>query len=408
MIGVAPVSVSREIYTDAKNSVVDVSSFREWINVKSEFFIGDFLSLHGAKIARHENVKQIMTYHSDNNDWSITSASKDALIATLLGLVPDDGAKVHNRVFLDAIRDWYCGLDSESKIDNAVAAKDHLDRKGHNIARMILEANHHLGSGNVRLLDVGGNDGKLTSYVAAHLNENLRVPVHPYVLEIETGVSWDHNSNIVCEAENNKNESVRTIYYDGRDMTSGRVFGSEVGNPLADGRGFDCAMYQHSLHHFPSSEIQQQSLKQIYGLLSDGGVLTVSEHSSALGGSELDLMHMMTEVYSDLHRDPEMSADELEERYNAYVERETPANYFSQTNLLDMTRKAGFTPVSVTDISDKAERTYSMTFIKNADSILDRHRALNALTDPGALKADVAKFETTPLYTGVRSFDGVF
>ncbi|MNQ92434.1 hypothetical protein D3C85_1078600 [compost metagenome] len=122
----------------------------------------------------------------------------------------------------------------------------------------------------------------------------------------------------------------------------------------------------------------------------------------------MDLMHMMTEVYSDLHRDPEMSADELEERYNAYVERETPANYFSQTNLLDMTRKAGFTPVSVTDISDKAERTYSMTFIKNADSILDRHRALNALTDPGALKADVAKFETTPLYTGVRSFDGVF
>lgn len=408
MIGALSLSSGNVNYSTSTRPVIDFSSFKGELNVRSEYFIGDFLYLHGAKIGRHEDVKQVMTYHSDNNDWSITTESKNALIDNLLALLPGDGTKVHNRVFLDAVRDWYCGLDSGSKIDNVVAAKDHLDRKGQSIARMILEANHHLGSSNVRLLDVGGNDGKLTSYVAAHLNESLNVPVHPYVLEIETGVSWDHNSNIVSEAENSKNKRVETIYYDGHDMSSGRVFGPEDSNPLTDGRGFDCAMYQHSLHHFPSPEIQQESLMTIFGLLNEGGVLTISEHSSALGNSELDLMHMMTEVYSDLHRDPHMSADELESRYNAYMERETPANYFSQENLLDMARNAGFTPASVTNISDKAERTYSMTFVKGADSIFSGNRSLNALTDPDVLKADIKKFETKPVGVGVRSLDGVF
>ncbi|WP_223503255.1 methyltransferase domain-containing protein [Pseudomonas sp. GL-RE-29] len=408
MIGALSVSSMSGVCSGAKDPVGDVSSIKGELNVQSEYFIGDFLSLHGAKIGRRDDVKQIMTYHSDNNDWSITSESKDALITSLLGLLPAEGAKIHNRVFLEAVRDWYCGLDSGSKIDNAVAAKDHLDRKGHNIARMILEANYDLGGSSVRVLDVGGNDGILTSNVAYHLGQSLNVPVQPYVLEIETGVSWDHNSNTVSAADNNKNEPVKTIYYDGRDMSSGRVFGPEDNNPLADGRGFDCAMYQHSLHHFPSPEIQQESLKQIFGLLNDGGVLTISEHGSALGSSELDLMHMMTEVYSDLHRDPQMSVNELEERYNAYVERETPANYFSQESLRDMARKAGFTPVSVTGISERTERTYSMTFVKNAESILERHRDLNALLDSDALKADVTKFETKSIYAGVRSLDGVF
>lgn len=43
-----------------------------------------------------------------------------------MDLVPEGGSQVHNRVFLDAIRDWYQGLDSASKVDNYTAAKDHL------------------------------------------------------------------------------------------------------------------------------------------------------------------------------------------------------------------------------------------------------------------------------------------
>lgn len=398
------------IFTTAAEKPMDVSALLKGeLSVQSEYFIGDFLSLHGAKIGRLQEVMQVMTYHCDNNDWSITSESKNALIDTLMSLVSNDGEKVHNRVFLDAIRNWYCGLDCGSKIDNDVIANDHLSRKGRNVAKMILEANHHLGEGNsIRLLDVGGNDGKLTSYVASHLSENLSLPVHPYVLEIETGVSWDHNSNTVAAAENKKNEPVKTIYYDGQDMSSGRVFGPDSYNPLSDGRGFDCAMYQHSLHHFPSAKIQQESLRQIFSLLNEGGVLTISEHSSALGSSELDLMHMVTEVYSDLHRDPQMSGDELEARYNDYVKRETPANYFSQTSLLDMTQAAGFTPSSVTVVSDKAERTYSMTFVKDTVLSLDRARTFDALTDLDVLKADVKKFVTKPVFGGGRSLDGMF
>ncbi|WP_260955018.1 class I SAM-dependent methyltransferase [Pseudomonas citri] len=379
----------------------------ERLDVRSEFFIGDFLRLHGARIERESDVKQIVTYHSDNNDWSIKSEHKDQLLARLMAVVRGDGEQIHNRVFLDVIRDWYHGLNASSKVENASVAADHLSSKGQSIARMIMEANHKLGQGAefIRLLDVGGNDGKLTSYVASHVADYLNSPVHPYVLEVETAVSWDHNSHEVVAAPNDRNPSVKTIYYNGSNMASGRVSGESGSNPLLDGIGFDCVMYQHSLHHFPSPEVQQQSLIQTASLLNEGGVLTVSEHSSALGSAELDLMHMVTEIYSDLHRDPDMSGDELEARYNAYVEKETPANYFSRTNLLDMAQKAGLTPVSSTAISSKAERTYSITFVKSEVGGLDRDRSLDALIDSGALKAGVQKYVTVPI-SGLRSLDG--
>lgn len=384
------------------------TSSQERLDVKSEYFIGDFLRLHGEKIGRGDDVRQIITYHADNNDWSIKTECKEQLLAKLLAVVNGGGEQIHNRVFLDVIRDWYHGLDAGSKIENAVVAADHLSAKGQSIARMIVEANHKLGHGSdsIRLLDVGGNDGKLTSYVASHVSDYSGSPVHPYVLEVETGVSWDHNCHEVSTAHNDKNQPVKTIYYDGHDMSSGRVSGEDSSNPLSDGLGFDCAMYQHSLHHFPSPEIQQQSLAQIASLLKEGGVLTISEHSSALGGHELDLMHMVTEVYSDLHRDPEMSGAELESRYNAYVAKEAPANYFSQTRLLDMAQKVGLTPSSSTPISDKAERTYSMTFVKTDGANLNRDRSLEALLDPEALKAGSAKYQTSPVGGLMRSLDG--
>lgn len=385
-------------------------SQQENLDVKSEYFIGDFLRLHGAKIERNGDVRQIMTYHADNNEWSIKSECKEQLLSKLMEVVKSGGEQIHNRVFLDVIRDWYHGLDAASKIENTVVANDHLNAKGQSIARMILEANHNLGQGaeSIRLLDVGGNDGKLTSYVASHVADYSNSPVHPYVLEVETGVSWDHNCHEVSTAHNDKNQPVKTIYYDGHDMASGRVFGEDGSNPLSDGLGFDCAMYQHSLHHFPSPEIQQQSLAQIAGLLKEGGVLTISEHSSALGGHELDLMHMVTEVYSDLYRYPEISGDELEGRYNSYVEKETPSNYFSQARLLDMAQKVGLTPSSSTAISEKTERTYSMTFVKMEGFDLDRDRSLEALLELDALKAGTKKYETTSLGPLTRSLDGGF
>jgi len=372
----------------------------EPLDVKSDCFIGDFLRLHGGQIGRGNDVKQIITYHADNNEWSIKPECKDQLLGMLMGALAEGGEKVHNRVFLDVIRDWYHGLDATSKVENNIVASEHLSSKGQSIAKMILEANHNLGHGSepLRLLDVGGNDGKLTSYVASHMADYLSAPVHPYVLEVETGVSWDHNCHSISTAQNDRNQPVKTIYYDGQDMASGRVPGEGGSNPLSDGLGFDCAMYQHSLHHFPSPEIQQQSLAQIAGLLKEGGVLTISEHSSALGGHELDLMHMVTEIYSDLHRDPDMSGAELESRYNAYVEKETPANYFSRTHLLDMAQKVGLMPSSTTAISEKAERTYSITFVKSEGVNLDRDRSFEAIMEFDALKAGSKKYETVAAY----------
>lgn len=82
------------------------------------------------------------------------------------------------------------------------------------------------------------------------------------------------------------------------------------------------------------------------------------------------------------------------------------ANYFSQTRLLDMAQKVGLTPSSSTPISDKAERTYSMTFVKTDGANLNRDRSLEALLDPEALKAGSAKYQTSPVGGLMRSLDG--
>ncbi|WP_144425232.1 MULTISPECIES: class I SAM-dependent methyltransferase [Pseudomonas] len=121
----------------------------------------------------------------------------------------------------------------------------------------------------------------------------------------------------------------------------GRLSGQDEGNPLSDGKGFDCAMYQHSLHHFPSAEIQQESLARISELLNDGGVLTITEHNSVLGGHELDLMHMVLQVYVELHQNPDISSSELEAVFNEFVEKETPANFSPKQDLSIWRKKSG-------------------------------------------------------------------
>ena len=68
------------------------------------------------------------------------------------------------------------------------------------IAKMIIAANPNLGSGktSLRIVDIGGNDGKLTHFVAKHLGDLTGKPVEPYVLEVQTETSWDQNSRSVA------------------------------------------------------------------------------------------------------------------------------------------------------------------------------------------------------------------
>ena len=129
---------------------------------------------------------------------------------------------------------------------------------------------------------------------------------------------------------------------------------------------------------------------------------------AVLGGHELDLMHMVLQVYVELHQNPDISSSELEAVFNEFVEKETPANFFSQTRLVDMAQKVGLTPSSVTAVGEKADRTYSMTFVKDGGLRLDRDRSFEALVDPDSLKAGMKKFETSSMFSGSRSLDGMF
>ncbi|MBO4966658.1 MAG: class I SAM-dependent methyltransferase [Pseudomonas sp.] len=379
------------------------------LDSKSNYFIHDYLKLHGENIGRHADLSKVLTYHCDSGSFSISNEYKERLIADMVGLAKDVSRKLPNAVFIEKLCDWYRNATTINKQSVATDVTAHLSRKGNDIATMIMEVNPDLGRGSKKLkvLDIGGNDGKLTSYVSASLAEASGIYVEPYVLEVDTETGWDENSKTV-QLESRKNcASVKKIIYDGTSMSSGKVAGSDCANPLVEGGKFDCVMYQHSLHHFPSDGVQQYSIKQAADLLKEGGVLSITEHSSRLSGDDIDLMHVVIELYKKLHEDPDISPAQLERTYNQYMEAETPANYMSQERLIAMATNAGFTPVTVTPTSPGPDNAYSINFVKGDQKMIEKTRQLENLVYPAStLKADQLKYQTTfiPHLTRSNSF----
>lgn len=376
------------------------------LDSKSNFYIHDYLKLHGENIGRNSDITKVLTYHSDSASVSISNEYKEALIAGMVCLAKQSAEKLPNAVFIDNLCQWYknASVINKESVDSDVVAN--LRRKGNDIATMVMEANPQLGSesNQLKVLDIGGNDGKLTSYVAASLANAKGLSVEPYVLEVETETTWDENSKAVQPVTHNNCAPVNKIIYDGLDINSGKVLGTSSGNPLIEGDKFDCIMYQHSLHHFPSDEVQQHSIRQASELLKAGGVLTITEHSSRLSGDDIDLMHVVIELYKKLHEDPAISPQKLENTYRQYMETETPANYMSQERLIAMAKNAGFTPVTVTPISGGPDNAYSINFIKGDQKMNEKNRELESLLYPASsLKADQMKYQTTSMPNLTRS-----
>ena len=99
-------------------------------------------------------------------------------------------------------------------------------------------------------------------------------------------------------------------------------------------------------------------------MLDKSGVVTISEHNSALSEHEIDLMHAVTELYSEMDNDPDISKEKLLDCYNTYMKEQTPSEYFSKEKLLDMATKAGFEAASVTKASVTPDHVYSITLNK--------------------------------------------
>ncbi|WP_114783730.1 methyltransferase domain-containing protein [Vibrio tetraodonis] len=374
-------------------SSVDASSTK--IETRSPTFIGDLLKQHVTNIGRNKDFMYAMTYHSDNEFGAIRQADKADLMTRLQKICSNHQGDIPNKKFIDCIHDWYLRIPNESRVSSGGDPNQHLSNKGMDIAKMIIAANPNLGSGktSLRIVDIGGNDGKLTHFVAKHLGDLTGKPVEPYVLEVQTETSWDQNSRSVALPDAGKNEPVKTIYYNGTDINTGSVSGEKAKNPLTDGTSFDVAMYQHSLHHFPSSVAQQNSLKQVSDMLDKSGVVTISEHNSALSEHEIDLMHAVTELYSEMDNDPDISKEKLLDCYNTYMKEQTPSEYFSKEKLLDMATKAGFEAASVTKASVTPDHVYSITLNKG-DKSLGHQSVVDSLTDRKTLMPSREKFET--------------
>jgi SAM-dependent methyltransferase len=376
------------------------------LDSKSDFFIHDYLVLHGENIGRNTDLAKILTYHCDPDSFSISNEYKEKLITDMVALAKDVPRKLPNAVFIEKLCEWYKAATALNKQSVTADVTKHLSKKGNDIATMVMEVNPELGRGSnkIRVLDIGGNDGKLTSYVSASLAEAKGIYVEPYVLEVDTETTWDENSK-TAQLDIHKNcAPVKKIIYDGTDINSGKVIGSASENPLVEGDKFDCVMYQHSLHHFPSDEVQQYSIKQAADLLKEGGVLTITEHSSRLSGDDIDLMHVVIELYKKLHDSPDISVHNLERTYNQYMEAETPANYMSQERLISMASKAGFTPVTVTRTSLGPDNAYSINFVKGDQKMIENTRQLETLVYPAStLKSDQLKYQTTSIPNLTRS-----
>lgn len=353
------------------------------LDTKNGFFIHDFLTRYGLNMGRESDIKEIFTYHANPVNLTISDAYRINLISEMLDICRETKEKQSNRFYIEKMQEWYRNAGpADLEVIQSDAVK-HLNDKGRSIANMIFNTNPNIGDGSdkIRILDVGGNDGKLTSYVAKGLAEIKRSCVEPNVLEIETDTRWDQNSKEAQGARHKNCEPVRRITYDGTNMKTGKVNGSKSENPLIKDN-FDCVMYQHSLHHFPSQKIQQDSLKQAAALLKTGGVLTLTEHASKLSNDQIDLMHAIIEIYKMLHEDPNIPADQLERTFDRYMGSETPANYMSQQLLITMAKQAGFTLISNTKTSAGPDHVYSINFQKaSEDNVIKKKRELEALSD---------------------------
>ena len=121
------------------------------LDSKSNYFIHDYLKLHGENIGRHTDLSKVLTYHCDSGSSSISNEYKERLIADMVGLAKDVSRRLPNAVFIEKLCDWYRNATTINKQSVTTDVTAHLSRKGNDIATMIMEVNPDLGRGSNKL-----------------------------------------------------------------------------------------------------------------------------------------------------------------------------------------------------------------------------------------------------------------
>ena len=376
------------------NNIMPVGAVKSSFDIKSDCCIHHFLALHiprilkamesGTKDSLHFNwLTNVFTWYSQNDDGAVPERLKNKLIPAFMEIyTSNEGKPISNAKYIEAIYQWYCDIAPEDRIPPKTDARQYIENKGHDLALMILKSNPLLpNKKEIRMLDMGGGDGILTSAIAVYLNNMSTKRVHAAVLELDVDPEdkWNNQSKGIDHFTCGNNPPVTFFSYGGQDINTAKYVQnkrndcspSDESNPLTSKGKYDIILLQYTLHHLQNEAHQKEALRQLSGILNEDGIVIFSEHSSSMSEDELDLMHANTQIFSKLKeafkagkKKDDALLQSLKDAHKRYIHEETPAAYFSVKRLMDNMAEYGYEPMEITGLNEKPEKTYSIAFMK--------------------------------------------
>ncbi|MDI9818869.1 MULTISPECIES: methyltransferase domain-containing protein [unclassified Legionella] len=231
------------------------------------------------------------------------------------------------------IENWYSRLPKEDLIGFPMTDEEYQAMKASKIVTMITHGLPNQEKKKLQgkaLLDIGAGDCAMTHLVSEQLH------MESWAIDVQTSIDWGGQNSSDKLA---KNEYMAKIHkhciYDGHNLLAA------LGN-----KKFKVIMLNHSLHHFPSFDAQQNCFKQIASLLEPNGILFLSEHANCHNDIVLELSHLLLNLRYSMDKIKANSNDSCQSfNMEKFKEEYGIANYLSK-NMVDLlAKKFGFQAV---------------------------------------------------------------
>lgn len=216
---------------------------------------------------------------------------------------------------------WYSALPIENFIGFSMTNDEYQRHKANNIVNIITSKIDTISLRNGTLLDVGAGDCIVTCLVS----EQLKMTA--CAVDVESEIDWGG----VISRDIKPMNVYKKYMYDGHDLLG-----------ILKNKKFRMAMYNHSLHHFPSAKAQFESIRQIAQILEPRGVLFISEHVNDFNNDILDLVHILLNLRYSIDRRTINSGEDASNVVNRFKKEQWRAQYLSKSLIYCMAEQSGF------------------------------------------------------------------
>jgi len=205
------------------------------------------------------------------------------------------------------VYDWYHSIEKKDVVGYPTNI---IDNKTQDIVNLVKPyARKH-----TLLIDIGSSDCQLAKDIAG------MVDMRAVSVTIPHGHKTKKYQLDICK-------QIDTMHYDKHFVRRIKGFTEKV----------RVVVFNHSLHHFSSSEAIQRALKEAYTLLETGGVLLIRDHDSS-NDMFIDLQHVVLEMkYSS-----DLPMKDYQDHMKKYI-ASLQTSYFNIAMMKEWCKKIGFT-----------------------------------------------------------------